>query len=68
MDATELRGKNPVELQELLRQELRAQFDLRMQKGTGQLASPSEFKKTRRSIARILTVLNEKCRTSGADA
>ncbi len=34
-------------------------FNLRMQKGSGQLGKPSEFKQVRRDIARIKTVLHE---------
>jgi len=60
MNAAELREKSKEELQTLLQEELRAQFNLRMQKGTGQLTQNSEVKKTRRNIARIKTVMNEK--------
>jgi len=35
------------------------QFNLRMQKGTGQLARPSEINRVRKDIARVKTVLNE---------
>lgn len=35
------------------------QFNLRMQRGTGQLANPSRFKTVRRQIARIKTRINE---------
>ena len=51
MDRTELRS----ELLELRKE----QFNLRMQKGTGQLANPSRFKTVRRQIARIKTRINE---------
>ncbi len=60
MKATELREISKNELQTLLQEELRAQFNLRMQKGTGQLSQNSEVKKTRRNIARIKTIMNEK--------
>ena len=60
MKTLELRDKTNEELQTLLLEELRSQFNLRMRKGTGQLDKPSEIKKTRRNIARINTVLNEK--------
>ena len=58
--AAELRGRKPEELQTLLVDLLREQFNLRMQKGSGQLGNPSRFKALRREIARIKTVLNEK--------
>ncbi|MAJ90694.1 MAG: 50S ribosomal protein L29 [Legionellales bacterium] len=59
MKTSELREKSNEELQTLLTEELRSQFNLRMRKGTGQLDKPSEIKKTRRNIARINTILNE---------
>lgn len=49
------------ELQELLRE----QFNMRMQKATGQLSNTARFSKVRRDIARILTVMNEKTGVSG---
>ena len=59
MKILELRDKTNEELQSLLLEELRSQFNLRMRKGTGQLDKPSEIKKTRSNIAKIHTVLNE---------
>ena len=59
MKVLELREKTDEELQSLLLEELRSQFNLRMRKGSGQLDKPSEIKKTRRNIAKIHTVLNE---------
>ncbi len=67
MKAAELRNKSADELKQELDKLLREQFNLRMQKGTGQLARPDQVKKVRRDIARIKTVLNEKA-TSGAAA
>ena len=68
MKAAELREKTDEELQTLLLEELRAQFNLRMRKGTGQLDKPSEMKKTRRNIARLNTLINEKKIASGKEA
>lgn len=62
MKAAELRTRNDGELQQLLEELLREQFNLRMQKGSGQLGNPSRFKALRREIARIKTVLNEKAK------
>ena len=59
MKATELRQKSKEELNTLLLEKSREQFNLRMQKGTGQLAKPDQMKKVRRDIARIHTVLHE---------
>jgi large subunit ribosomal protein L29 len=60
MKANELREKSVDELSQELNGLLREQFNLRMQKGVGQVAKPDQFKKVRRSIARVNTVLNEK--------
>jgi len=59
MKATELRQKSKEELNALLLEKSREQFNLRMQKGTGQLAKPDQVKKVRRDVARIHTILNE---------
>ena len=59
MNAAELRKKSTEELKALLLELNRDQFKLRMQKGTGQLARPTEMKKRRRDIARIKTILGE---------
>lgn len=59
MNAEELRQKKPEELDSLLHELLREQFNLRMQKGSGQLSKPSEVKRVRRDIARVKTVLTE---------
>jgi large subunit ribosomal protein L29 len=44
MKPSELRGKNPDELQKELESLLRAQFGLRMQLATQQLSNPSQLK------------------------
>jgi large subunit ribosomal protein L29 len=59
MNANELRGKNREELIEELLGLRREQFNLRMQRATGQLVRSDQFKKVRRSIARIKTVMRE---------
>ena len=60
MKANELRAKNGDELQKELSELLRAQFGLRMQHATQQLANTSQIKKVRRDIARVRTVMKEK--------
>ena len=60
MKPSELRGKQPTELQKELESLLRAQFGLRMQLATQQLANTSQLKKVRRDIARVRTILKEK--------
>ena len=60
MNAQDLRTKNESELREELSGLLQEQFNLRMQRGIGQLATPHDLRHVRRDIARIKTVLNEK--------
>jgi large subunit ribosomal protein L29 len=59
MKAQELRGLAPEEMQKQLHELLKEQFNLRMQKGTGQLSRPARVKAVRRDIARIKTVMTE---------
>lgn len=59
MKVADLRKKNDKELNEELLGLLREQFNLRMQKGSGQLAQNHQLKGVRRNIARIKTVLQE---------
>ena len=63
MKAQELRAKSDEELATELEELSREEFNLRMQKGTGQLARPSQFKAVRRDIARVMTIINERRRT-----
>ena len=60
MKATELREKSVSELQQQLLELLKEQFNLRMQKTTGQLAQTHLLGQVRRDIARVKTVLTEK--------
>ncbi|AKH21375.1 50S ribosomal protein L29 [Sedimenticola thiotaurini] len=60
MNASELRQKEPSELEGLLLELRKEQFNLRMQQGTGQLSRPSEMRRVRKEIARVKTLLNEK--------
>ncbi|MBW3566448.1 MAG: 50S ribosomal protein L29 [Proteobacteria bacterium] len=66
MNAQELRNKSTKELQDELLNLRREQFNLRMQKATGQLARPAEVQKVRKTIARLKTVLNEKIKAGDA--
>ncbi len=59
MKASEVRQKSKDELQTMLTELSREQFNLRIQKGTGQLAKPDQVKKVRREIARVQTIVNE---------
>lgn len=60
MKAKELREKKPQELIKEMRELQREIFNLRMQRGVQQAIKPDAFRKARRNIARIKTILNEK--------
>ncbi|GLQ30473.1 50S ribosomal protein L29 [Litoribrevibacter euphylliae] len=60
MKASELREKSSEELQQQLLDLLRDQFNLRMQKSTGQLSQTHLLTQVRKDIARVKTVLNQK--------
>ena len=60
MSAQELRAKKLADLNTDLAALLKEQFNLRMQKATGQLSKTSQLKVVRRDIARVKMVLNEK--------
>mgnify|MGYP001193057484 FL=1 len=60
MKASELRNREIADLNILLLDKLKEQFNLRMQRATGQLARPDQLRKVRRDIARSKTVINEK--------
>ena len=59
MNTAELRQKNKEEMLKLLQDLKREQFNLRMQKGTGQLSKPNEVQRVRRDIARLKTIMAE---------
>ncbi len=60
MKASELRESSVAELNDELVKLRKEQFNLRMQDATGQLTTSDQFRKVRRNIARIKTILNEK--------
>lgn len=64
MKVNELRQKNADELNSTLFELGREQFNLRMQKNTGQLAKSDQVRKVRRNIARVKTIINEMARQS----
>ena len=65
MKASELRNKSVAELEEELLSVRKEQFNLRMQKATGQLARPDQIGKVRKDIARVKTVISELARQPG---
>lgn len=60
MKISELREKDGADLNAELVALRREQFNLRMQRGAGQSPRPDRFRKVRRDIARIKTVLRER--------
>ena len=60
MDVNILKTKTVVELRDELKGLLQEQFNLRMQKGMGQMTNVHELRRVRRDIARIKTVMTEK--------
>ena len=65
MDVNVMKTKTTVELREELTRLLQEQFNLRMQKGMGQMTNVNELRRVRRDIARVKTVLNELSRSAG---
>jgi large subunit ribosomal protein L29 len=59
MKASQLKKSKPAELEQQLLELRKEQFNLRMQRGTGQLTRPSQMHVVRRDIARIKTVMNQ---------
>ena len=63
-DKEKIASLSTTELESELLELRKEQFNLRMQRGTGQLANPSRFKSVRRDIARIKTRMTEIVRSS----
>ncbi|MFT7138789.1 MAG: large subunit ribosomal protein L29 [Candidatus Azotimanducaceae bacterium] len=64
MKASELKEKSVEELKEAMVSLAKDQFTHRMQQSTGQLNQTHALKATKKDIARVKTVLNEKSRVS----
>jgi large subunit ribosomal protein L29 len=60
MKAKDYRAMDAQARQKEMTDMLREQFNLRMQKATGQLSNTANLTKVRRNIARLRTVMNEK--------
>ena len=60
MDVKELRDQDVTQLNEQLISLRKEQFELRMQKSTSQLTDLSKLGKTKKAIAQIKTIINEK--------
>jgi large subunit ribosomal protein L29 len=66
MNASDLRKMSDTELGEELLKLRREQFNLRMQQATGQMARSDQFRKVRKDIARLKTVMTEMKKDSSA--
>lgn len=66
MNTADLRKKTIDELKKELLDLRKEQFNLRMQKKTGQLQKSHLVRKTKKDIARLKTVMNEKRLTEKA--
>lgn len=64
MKAVELRELTLEELQQKEKELKRKMFNLRFQRATGELDNTAELKKTRKDIARVMTVAAAKARRS----
>ncbi|MGD9152587.1 MAG: 50S ribosomal protein L29 [Gammaproteobacteria bacterium] len=62
MKSSELRAMTVAELEKELHELLREQFNLRMQKGSGQLTRTHLLKNVRLNIARVKTIITEKAK------
>jgi len=60
MDVNIMKTKSEVELRDELKNLLQEQFNLRMQKGMGQMTNVNELRRVRRDIARVKTIMTQK--------
>ncbi|MCL2744335.1 MAG: 50S ribosomal protein L29 [Planctomycetaceae bacterium] len=63
---SELRGMSQGQIAQLLKEARDMLFRLKLQSRMERLDSPSELKKNKRLIARILTLQNERAREEGS--
>ncbi|WP_457630191.1 50S ribosomal protein L29 [Oceanithermus sp.] len=64
MKLSEIENMTPEEIREQVREKKRELMDLRFQASIGQLAQNHRIRETKRTIARLLTVLNAKQRAA----
>ena len=65
MNIKEIREKSSAELKSTLDEFKVELFDLRFRRATGSIDNPMRIRELRKSIARIMTVLNERERKEG---
>ncbi len=61
----DVRGKSADELQAMLVDLRKEQFNLRFQRATGQLEAVGRIREVRRTIARVKTIMAERVRAGG---
>lgn len=66
MKAKELRGKDAEELKRMLDGERKGLSNLRFRSAASEIENPAQIQKSRRTIARILTLLRERASAAGA--
>jgi large subunit ribosomal protein L29 len=64
MNASDLRKQSSKELEKALLELRQEQFNLRMQRSSGQLSNPARFKAVQKDIARVKTVQSEQASTT----
>ena len=64
----DVRAKSADELNTMLLDLRKEQFNLRFQRATGQLEALSRIKQVRRDIARVKTIIGERARASAPQA
>ena len=64
MNASDLRKQSSEDLEKALLELRQEQFNLRMQRSSGQLSNPARFKEVQKDIARIKTVMTEMASTA----
>ncbi len=67
MMVSDLRGMSQEDLNKELINLRREQFNIRMQRATGQLARPHEYGRVKKDIARVKTILGELKQTSKSE-
>jgi large subunit ribosomal protein L29 len=60
MKISDVRALSPDQINDEVLKLKKEEFNLRFQRATGQLEKPSRFREIRRTIARLLTVANER--------
>jgi len=63
-NTTEVRNLSDADIQEQIHQTRRELFDLRFQQATRQLTNTHRFKEARLKLAQLLTIKNERTRSS----